>query len=126
MNDLIGLRYGWGHAPWDGSGKTDCFQLACEVHKRLGFADYTEQFEWVYRDYTDETFPRKLILRWLLDNGTRIDAPRHGAVAFLLGEAGAALATVLENDAVLFIAPSQNVVRSQIPAGTGAYFWMNR
>ena len=126
MNDLIGLQYGWGHAPWDGSGKTDCFQLACEVHKRLGFADYTEQFEWVYRDYTDDTFPRKLILRWLLDNGTRIDTPRPGAVAFLPGEAGAALATVLEDTAVLFIAPSQNVVRSYIPAGMGAYFWMNR
>jgi hypothetical protein len=47
-------------------------------------------------------------------------------VAFLPGEAGAALATVLEDDAVLFIAPSQNVVRSQIRAEMGAYFWMNR
>lgn len=126
MNDLIGLRYGWGHAPWDGSGKTDCFQLVCEVRKRFGLADYTHKFEWVYQEYTDETFPRRLIVRWLLHNGTRIDTPRPGAVVLLPGDVGAALATVLEDTAVLFIAPSQNVVRSQIPAGTGAYFWMNR
>lgn len=125
MNDLIGLRYGWGHAPGDGSGLTDCFQLACEVHRRLGFADYAPDFEWVYRDYADETFPRKLILRWLLENGRRIKEPRPGAVALLPGYAGAALATALEGG-VLFIAPSQNVVRSQLPEGVGHYFWMNR
>jgi hypothetical protein len=51
FNDLIGLPYQWGAAPW--SGKTDCFQLACEVHKRLGFADYSNQFEWVYELYDE-------------------------------------------------------------------------
>jgi hypothetical protein len=52
FNDLIGLPYQWGAAPW--SGKTDCFQLACEVHKRLGFADYSNQFEWVYELFDEQ------------------------------------------------------------------------
>lgn len=126
MNDLIGLAYGWGHAPWDGSGKTDCFQLTCEVRRRLQLKDYSRQFEWVYNDYTDDTFPRKLILRWLLEHGRRIEAPQAGAVALLPGTAGAALATVLEDGTLLFIAPSQNVVRSRLPNGTGQFFWMER
>ncbi len=125
MNDLIGLQYGWGHSPGDGSGKTDCFQLACEIHYRLGFADYAPAFDWVYQQYTEETFSRRLIARWLFDNGKRIYEPRAGAVMLLPGHAGAALATCLGDD-VIFISPSKNVVRSQLPFGVGNYFWMDR
>lgn len=125
MNDLVGLIYGWGHSPQDGSGKTDCFQLACEVHRRLGFADYAPEFEWVYREYTEESFSRRLIARWLFENGKRIRQPRAGAVMLLPGHAGAAMATCLGDD-VLFIAPSKNVVRSRVPEGVGHYFWMDR
>jgi hypothetical protein len=125
VNDLIGLHYGWGNAPSDGSGKTDCFQLVCEVRQRLGLTSYTDKFAWVYDSYVDETFPRRMIVRWLLEHGRRINAPRHGAVVLLPGLAGAALATALDGD-VLFIAPSQNVVRSQLPEGIGHYFWMDR
>lgn len=125
MNDLIGLTYGWGHSPLDQSGKTDCFQLVCEVRRRLGLFDYCNTFEWVYDKYTEDTFPRRLIVKWLLEHGQRITTPQFGAVVLLPGAAGAALATYLQ-DAVLFISPSKNVVCSRIPEGIGHYFWMNR
>jgi hypothetical protein len=123
VNDLIGLKYGWGHSPRDGSGKTDCFQLACEVHERLGFGDYRAKFDWVYRDYTDETFPRRLIVRWLFENGKRLKERIPGAVVLLPGNAGSALATAL-NDSVLYISPGNNVVRSALPENIGHCFWM--
>ena len=125
MNDLIGLQYAWGHSPRDGSGKTDCFQLACEVHERLGFGDYRDQFAWVYENYTEATFRYRLIIRWLNENGKRLTQPIPGAVALLPANVGLALATVLD-DGLLFIAPSKNVVRSPIPTGMGHYFWMER
>lgn len=125
MNDLIGLRYGWGHRPDDGSGKTDCFQLTCEARKRLGLKDYQHQFDWVYQSYTESTFRYRLIFRWLKENGTRIKDQCPGAVLVLPGRVGLALATVLD-DSILFIAPSQNVVRSPIPQGIGHCYWMER
>jgi hypothetical protein len=83
FNDLIGLPYQWGAAPW--SGKTDCFQLACEVHKRLGFADYSNQFEWVYELFDESTFAKPLLARWMIENGTRLKQPTPGAVGHAAG-----------------------------------------
>ena len=123
-NDLIGLQYGWGHAPGDGTGMTDCFQLVCEMRRRMGLSDYSERFEWVYDQYTEDTFRRRLIPRWLLQHGIRLGIPQVGAVLLLPGAAGAALATVV-NDGALFLAPSGNVVRTQWPIGMGYCFWMN-
>ena len=125
-NDLIGLKYGWGCVPGDGTGKTDCFQLACEIHKRLGFADYTDQFAWVYRDYKDETFPRIKIGKWLLENGQRVSNPEPGAIVLLPGSVGAALGTVMDDDTTIYIGPSQTVIRLGLPADSGHYFWMNK
>jgi hypothetical protein len=125
MNDLIGLRYCWGHKPGDGSGKTDCFQLTCEARKRLGLKDYQSQFDWVYQSYTETTFRYRLVIQWLRENGRRIQTPTFGAVMLLPGREGLALATVLD-DSILFIAPSQNVVRSPIPEGFGRCFWMEQ
>jgi len=125
MNDLIGLRYGWGHRPGDGSGKTDCFQLTCEARNRLGLTDYQPKFEWVYQRYTEQTFNYRLIIRWLKENGRRLSTPTPGAVMLLPGRIGLALATVFD-DGILFIAPSQNVVRSPIPEGIGHCYWMER
>ena len=126
VNDLIGLSYGWGHRPDDGSGLTDCFQLACEIHRRFGFADYSAEFDWVYADYKDETFPRIRMARWLLERGIRIDAPRPAAVTLLPVDTGAALGTVMEDGSTVFIGPSHNVVRAKLPDGTGQLFWMER
>jgi hypothetical protein len=123
-NDLIGLKYGWGYAPGDGTGMTDCFQLVCEMRDRMGLSDYREQFEWVYDKYTEDTFCRRLIPRWLLQYGTRLDNPKVGAVLLLPSHAGGALGTVV-TDGALFLASSGNVVRSQWPMGIGYYFWMN-
>lgn len=125
MNDLIGLKYGWGHAPGDGSGKTDCFQLACEIHRRLGFADYAPSFQWVYDCYTEQSFSRRLIARWLLENGKRLRYPRHGAVGIMPGHAGSAMASIVD-DQIMLLSPAGNVVRTQIPENVGHYFWMHQ
>lgn len=125
MNDLIGLGYGWQHRPGDGSGLTDCFQLTCEVRDRMGLTDYRERFAWVYEQWEDATFPRRMIVRWLLEHGCRLQAPCPGAVALLPGHAGAALATVVDRDLIL-LGPGQNVVRAMVPAGAAHYFWMDK
>ena len=125
-NDLIGLTYGWGHHPGDGSGKTDCFQLACEVHRRFGYADYASEFNWVYQEYTDDTFPRIKIARWLLEHGHRLTSPQPAAVALLPAETGAAMATIMEDGSTLYIGPAHNVIRAQLPEGIGQLFWMER
>lgn len=126
LNDLIGLEHAWGGNPGDGSGKADCFLLACEVHKRLGYHDYREDFAWVFEQYTADTFPMRWIIKWLNENGTRLNAPKPHAVALLPTTAGAALGTVLETGELLYIAPSKRVVQSRIPAGVGHFFWMNK
>jgi hypothetical protein len=123
MNDLIGLTYGWGHAPGDGSGKTDCFQLTCEARRRMGLSDYADKFAWVYDSYNDATFPRRLVIRWLIENGRRIDRPAIGAVALFPGFAGAALGAVTDHG-MLFLNGRQNVVHAPVPVGIGHYFWM--
>jgi hypothetical protein len=125
MNDLVGLRYGWGHRPGDGSGCTDCFQLVCEVRDRLGLSDYRDRFAWVYERYSESDFPRRLLARWLLQHGRRLQAPWHGAVALLPAAAGGALGICVENRAI-FLGPGQNVVQASLPQGVGRFFWMVR
>lgn len=125
MNDLIGLSYGWGCKPGDGSNKTDCFQLFCEVRRRLGLRDYEKQFSWVYDKYTDTTFPRRRLVRWILERGTKLDRAVHGAAVLLPGAKGAALGTCVEGWTV-FVASSQNVVQAPLPTGMGHFFWMER
>ena len=125
MNDLIGLRYGWGHAPGDGSGMTDCFQLTCEVRDRLSLSSYRERFAWVYESWSEQTFRNGMLLRWLLTHGDRIDGPRLGAVALLPSATGKALGTCTESG-VVFIGPGQSVVRAPLRDGSATYFWMSR
>ena len=126
FNDLIGLEYSWGSGPGDGSGKTDCFLLACEVHKRFGYHDYREDFCWVFEKYTEQTFPSRWIVKWLNENGRLIDGPRPHSVVLLNGNTGAALGTVMDNEDVLFIAPGKRVARAVISPTIGHYFWMDR
>lgn len=125
MNDLIGLQYGWGRRPGDGSGMTDCFQLTCEVRRRLDLKDHTEMFAWVYEEYDEQTFPRGRIARWLLQYGARLADPTPGAVALLPGSSGAALGTATDHG-VIFIAPGQNVVHAPNPMVAARYFWMKQ
>jgi hypothetical protein len=125
LNDLIGLTYGWNNAPGDGSGKTDCFQLACEVRRRLGMSDYSERFAWVYTEFLDEQFNRAKIARWLLQCGKRLELPIPGVVRLLPVAEGAALATYLDDGTTIFLGPSGSVIRTQILDSLGYCFWMN-
>ena len=83
MNDLIGLEYQWGSHFRDGQGKTDCFQLVCEIRERIGLSDYSEKFAWAYESYTAESLKPARLARWLLGEGKRLKLPVHGAVALL-------------------------------------------
>jgi len=125
MNDLIELEYGWGHSPRDHSGKTDCFQLVCEVRRRMELPDYSHRFAWVYGNYNEANFPRIKILRWLLRYGRKLEVAVPGAVALLPGSAGAALGAVT-NTGTIFISSGGRVVHAQLPAGIAKYFWMER
>jgi hypothetical protein len=125
MNDLIGLRYGWGHRPGDDSGMTDCFQLMCEVQRRLGLRDYGPAFEWVYGKYTEDTLPRLSIMRWLLTHCDKLTDPKPGAIALLHGTKAGALATVTQHGLIL-LAPSQNVVHTSSPPPTAWHFWAHQ
>ena len=126
FNDLVLLSYGWGHAPGDGSGRTDCFQLACEVRRRLGLRELADQFDWVYKRYTEVSFPRANVLRWLHREGKEIQEPQPGALVYLPAPMNLiALGTCTENG-VIFIAPHQNVVHAPgLTSSLVRMFWMD-
>jgi hypothetical protein len=104
---------------------TDCFQLACEVRRRLGMSDYSERFAWVYTEFLDEEFNRAKIARWLLQWGERLELPVPGAVRLLPVEEGAALATYLDDGTTIFLGPGGSVIRTHILDSLGYCFWMN-
>ena len=124
MNDLIGLEYQWGAHFRDGRGKTDCFQLVCEIRERLGLSDYSEKFCWAYWLYSPETLKPTHVARWLIQNGKRLKIPEHGAVALIADPQNAALGTVIDNSLV-FIAPGKRVVRVPVGRVNAHYFWVD-
>jgi len=122
VNDLIGLKRAWGAKPGDGSGTVDCCLLFAEVRRRLGYYDHTPDFAWYFERYTDATFPRRIMAKWLLQNGTRLLEPEPHAVVLLPGLRGGAMGTVMDDGTVLFISEKVGVVRTAIPVGSGHYF----
>lgn len=126
MNDLIGLRRAWAAKPGDGSGTVDCCLLAAEVHRRLGYHDYAPDFAWVFERYTDETFPKRFIAKWLLQNGTRLKKGEPHAVVLLPGAKGGAMGTMLDNGEVLFISERSGVVIAPLPSDLGHYFRLHK
>ena len=124
MNDLIGLEYQWGARYSDGLGKTDCFQLVCEIRKRLGLSDYTEKFCWAYEAYTPETFRPIRLAKWLLKTGKRLTLPKSGAVALLADPTSPALGTIVE-ESIVFISPGKRVVRINLNRVRAYYFWID-
>jgi hypothetical protein len=126
FNDLIGLKRAWAAKPGDGSGTVDCCLLAAEVHRRLGYHDYAPDFAWVFERFTDETFPRVFMVRWLLENGKRLKDPQPHAVVLLPGPSGGAMGTVMEDGQVLFINETAGVVIAPVPATIGHYFRLNK
>jgi hypothetical protein len=125
FNDLIGVSYEWGASPCSNTGKTDCFQLACEAHRRLGFGDYSKKFDWVYEAYDEQTFPKGLLVRWMLQNGKRLKEPAVGSVALLPANVGSALGTWVDNG-LLFISPRGKVILAPAVNCAGHYFWMHK
>ena len=124
MNDLIGLEYKWGSRFSDGTGRTDCFQLLCEIRQRLGLSDLAGRFAWTYESYTAETLRPMRLARWLLREGKRLKLPEHGAVALLSDSTSPALGSVVDGS-IVFISPGKRVVRvvaSRVPA---YYFWID-
>lgn len=126
MNDLIGLQRAWGAHPGDGSGTVDCCLLAAEVHKRLGYYDYTHDIKQYFEKYTDDTFPRIVIAKWLLQNADRLNAPEPHAVVLLPGTDGGALGTVMDDGRVLCILPTVGVALASLDAKIGHYFRLRR
>jgi hypothetical protein len=126
MNDLIGLRREWGAYPGDGSGAVDCCLLAAEVHKRFGYHDYTPDIKCYFDEYTDETFPRILIAKWLLRNADRLKAPERHAVVLLPGADGGAMGTVMDDGRILYISPDLGVVLASIDNRIGHYFRLRK
>ena len=126
MNDLIGLTRAWGTKPGDGSGTVDCCLLAAEVRRRLGYYDFTADLTWIFDKYTDETFPRRYMAKWLLENGTKLKAPEPHALVLMPGDYHGAMGTVLDDGNVLYISQSAGVVIAPLPAGFGHYFRLNK
>jgi len=108
-NDLLFLRYGWGHAPGDGTGLTDCFQLVCEVRRRLGLRDYAPDFDWVYDTYTEATLPRMRLMRWLLEHCSRVTTPQPGDLLLCQGRAAGAFAVVSAEGGMIHLRDSGTV-----------------
>ena len=124
MNDLIGLQYEWGCRFCDGEGKTDCFQLVCEVRKRLALSDLGSRFAWAYESYTPQTLRPVRLARWLLQEGKRLKLPEHGAIALLADPTNPALGSVVEGS-IVFIAPGKRVARVPASRVLAYYFWID-
>ncbi len=124
MNDLIGLEYRWGARFSDGKNETDCFQLVCEIRKRLGLSDYSDKFAWAYESYEPETFRPIRLAKWLLETGERLALPRHGAIALLADPTSPALGSVVEGS-IVFISPGKRVVRASTNRVPAYYFWID-
>jgi hypothetical protein len=121
-NDLIGLRRAWGAFPGDGSGTVDCCLMAAEVHKRLGYYDYTPDILTYFRQYTDDTFPASIIPRWLLQNAERIHNPEPHSIVLMKGQGMGALGTILDEGGMLYISAGSGVVLAPVPEEARHFF----
>ena len=126
MNDLIGLKRAWGAYPGDGSGTVDCCLLFAEIRRRLGYYDHAPDFACYFERYTDQTFPRRIMAKWLLQNGTRLNGPERHAVVLLPGTKGGAMGTVMDDGNVLFISERSGVVLAPLPPDYGHYFRLHK
>lgn len=122
INDLIGLPYQWGGKPSEGA--VDCFQLHNEIRKRLGLLDKSQQFAFAYEQWTEATFPRSQLMRWLKSECTACEE-RNGAIVLMQGDKGrGALGTIVGYGEVSFISLSQMVVRTKVAnLGKIRLFW---
>jgi hypothetical protein len=124
MNDLIGLQYAWGHRPLDGSGFTDCFQLSCEVRKRMGLIDHSSLYSWVYEQYDENTFTPRRLARFLFQSGIRTSVATIGNMVLVDGPTGA-LGTVTEYG-IIYIGAGRQVIHRPGLLLTTSYFDMDQ
>ncbi len=102
--DLLGLPYRWhGQLP----DALDCWQLCRELRRRAELE--TPDFEWVYEQFTEETFDRSKILRWLIKHGKRTEHPVNGAITFGHGSQGQPCLITSDGDRAWFINAAQRV-----------------
>lgn len=125
-NDLIGLKYAWSASPGDNSGTINCCLMAIEVHKRLGYYDYTQDIMQYFEQYNDETFPPSIIPRWLLKNAKKLKAPEAHAVALMRGHGMGALGTVLDDKRMIYISGRSGVVVGPIISEATHFFRLNK
>lgn len=126
FNDLIGLRRAWAAKPGDGTGTVDCCLLAAEVRKRLGYYDYTPDLAWIFEKYTDETFPRRMMAKWLLENSTRIKEPELHSVVLMPGTHVGAMGTVLDDGHTLYVSAGAGVLIAPVPFSYGHHFRLHK
>lgn len=110
FNDLTLLTYRWGASPEDGSGCTDCFQLVCEVRRRLGLTDWAPRFAWVYDQFTYETLRPRQLIRWVMTHGQKVASPEPGDITPIGGLTTAALGVITPNQGLIYISPGYRVV----------------
>jgi hypothetical protein len=126
FNDLIGLKRAWAAKPGDGSGTVDCCLLAAEVRRRLGYYDFSQDFAWVFEQYSDDTLPPLFMAKWLLQHGSRLKQPEPHAVVLLPSEGMGAMGTVLDDGRVLFISAENGVVIAPLHASAGHHFRLHK
>jgi hypothetical protein len=124
MNDLIGLEYKWGHSPGGGSGFTDCFQLSCEIRRRLNLVDHAPLYSWVYEQYTESTFTPRRLARFLFQSGIRSPIASVGDMVLVNAAAGA-LGTVTEHG-IMYLGSGQRVILIPGLLATSYYFHMDK
>jgi hypothetical protein len=122
--DLIGLPYQWGAKPSEGA--TDCLMLSSEIRRRLGMPSYDEQYQWIYEKWDGDSFPSKLVLKWLRLHG-QLSEPRLGAVACLPDKThGFALGTMDSDESLIFIAPGERVTRVPVRLLSDIRFYQDK
>lgn len=126
FNDLIGLRRAWAAKPGDGTGAVDCCLLAAEARRRLGYYDFSQDFAWVFEQYSDDTLPPLFMAKWLLQHGIRLKEPEAHAVVLLPGDGMGAMGTVLDDGRVLFISTENGVVIAPLHPSVGHYFRLHK
>jgi hypothetical protein len=125
-NDLIGLKRAWGAFPGDGSGTVDCCLLAADIHRQLGYYDYTPDIMQYFEKYTDDTFPPSIIPRWLLKNAKKLSEPEDHAIVLMRGLGMGALGTIMGDGRMLYISAHSGVVLAPVPLEATHFFRLNK
>jgi hypothetical protein len=128
---MLGLLANWFNINYTSFDITNAFAIqVCTLYKFLFDKDFLDLSSISYSSNFDgEKKTAKASddnVKWLNENGKRLDHPKPHAVSLFDSKLGSALGTVMDNGEVLYIAPSRLVVRATIPPSVGHYFWMNK